>query len=200
MSLDVWLKKGKPVVIGGREFIMLPLPVSRLFKVMNWLEENANDVISDVVKNTEPGKVPNPMVLVTRVLSKVDTSQVIFDILSYPKDPDTKQCINKEISKEYIEEYLDIPTAHSIVKVFIELNEIPDIIKNLQSLPVIKKLTDIASFVFGIPFLNSLRLSTDSTQSVSEGSHSPKSTGMSEQTILERQGLGTSQEKPTVLQ
>jgi hypothetical protein len=201
MSLDVWLKRGKTVNVGGRDLVMLPLPVTRLFKVMYWLEENANDVIRDTIQTTEPGKVPNPMVLVTRVLAKVDMSQVIFDVLIYPKNPDTKKPINEGLTKEFVEEYLDIPTANALVKAFVQLNEIEDIIKNLQSLPVVKKLMEAASLTFGIPYLSSLQQSTGSAQTQSEGSRSLKSTDTLEPDIIEKQGLGKpSPEKPTLLQ
>jgi len=198
-SLDVWLSKGKKVNVAGRELIMFPLPVSRLVKVIDWLEENANEVIGDTIKTAEPGKIPNPLILITRVLGKVDMSQLVCDVLSYPKNPDTKKPLNEGLSKQFFDDYLDIPTANALVKTFVELNEIPDIIKNLQSLPVVKRLMEAASLTFGIPYLNSLQQSTDSTLTESEGSRSRKSTDMLEQTILEKQGLGNTTEKPTAL-
>lgn len=201
MSLETWINQGRKVSVGGKELVMMPLPVVRLFRVLNWLENNANEVVRDTFRDAEPGKIPSPMSLVTRVFGKVDMTQLVFDILSIPKDPDTGESINKGLTKEFIEDYLDIPTAHKLVQVFVEINDVPGIIKNLQSLPVIKKLTEAASLTFGIPYLNSLHQSTVSTPSASEGSHSHKSMDTSEHVSTEGQDLGkTIQEKPTLLQ
>jgi hypothetical protein len=191
MSLEVWLQRGRKVEVGGRELYMMPLPLTQLFSVGKWLEENSGDVLQETIKNTEPGKVPNPLVLVTRVLMKVDMSEVALKIFSYPRNPDTKECLNGELTKDFFDEYLDIPTAHRLFNDFIALNQLEELLKNLQSLPVIKKLMEAASLTFGIPYLSSLQQSTDSTPNGLEGSHSHKSMDSLEQTILEKQGLGT---------
>jgi hypothetical protein len=190
-SIDVWLKRGKKVEIGGRDLYMMPLPLSKLIGVGTWLEESSNDVVSETLKNVEPGKVPNVMVLVAKVLNKVNVSQVAFEIFSLPKDPETRESVNKNLSKEFFDEYLDIPTANILVKTFVELNDIPEIIKNLQSLPVVKRLSEAASLTFGIPFLNSLLQNTVSTQTKPEGSLFPKSTDSAERTDIVEQVLGS---------
>jgi len=178
---------------------MMPLPLTRLVNVLHWLEENANEVVIDTVRNSEPGHVPNPMVLVTKVITRVDFPQVVCDVFSFPKDPDTKEQVNKDLSREFFEIYLDIPTAHMLVKEFVELNQIPDLIKNFQSLPIANKLMEAASIMFGIPYLNSLQQSTSSAQTKSEGSPSHKSTDTSEPVTTEERDLGSTTRPQTDL-
>lgn len=197
MSLEVWLKKGKSITVGGRELLMMPLPLTKLFSIGSWLEENSNEVIHETIKSTEPGKVPNPLVLVTKVLNKVDTSELALTIFSYPKNPETGELLNKGLSKQFFDDYFDIPTAHEAYKLFVELNQLEELIKNLQSLPVIKKLMEAASLTFGIPYLSSLQQNMDSTQSASEGSRSRKSTDTLGETTLEKQGLGKPSQEQT---
>ena len=157
----------------------MPLPLAKLISVIAWLEENANDVVLEVVKSGQPNNIPNPMVLITKVMSRVNFPEVVYDVFSYPKDPDTKEPINKKISKEFFEEYLDIPTAHHLVKEFAAINQVEELIKNFQSLPITKKAMEAVSIMFGIPYLNSLQQNTVSTQTPSEGSQSHKSTDTS---------------------
>src|SRR5579885_1669377 len=137
MALDVWLKRGKTVNVGGKDLYMMPLPIKKLFAIGYWIEENSKDVIQEAINNFEPGQQLNPLVLVVRVLSKIDVSHLAYQIFSIPKDPITKEQVNKDISVEFFEDYLDIPTAHLVAKTFIELNDVEEIIKNLQSLPEI---------------------------------------------------------------
>lgn len=174
-AADVWLKSGRKVTVGGRELILMPLPLTRLYKVLDWLEEASKDVIKETI-TAESKEIPNPLILIGRVLNKVDMPVLINEIFSAPKDPDTREPLNKGISKEFFEEYLDIATAHKIAKAFFEINELGDILKNLQSLPLVKELNKAASLTFGIPSLNSLQQSMDTPQSKQEGSLSPKST------------------------
>lgn len=156
--------------------MLMPLPLNRLHSVLKWMETNSVDVIREVVAASEENTVPNPMMLVARVLLRVDVPEVAFNIFSGPKDPETGEQINKGLSKEWFEEYLDAPTAKMCFEKFVEINDIENLIKNLQSLPVVKKLMEVSSLTFGIPFLNSLRQSTDSAQTKPEGSPSLKST------------------------
>lgn len=193
MSLDVWIKKGKKVTVGGRELTMMPLPLTRLFKIVGWLEENSNDVIKSAL-DRESKEIPNPMVLIVRVFNKIDLSEVALDIFSFPKDPDTGEQINKNLTKEFFDIYLDIPTAHTLVKMFGQLNEVEEIIKNLQSLPIVKGVLEMMSPIFGIPFLNSLQQNMGSHQSKPEGSHSLKSTDSSTPVNIEGLEAGTTTE------
>ena len=164
---------------------MMPLPLSRLYSIGTWLETNATDVIKETIAATRSGEVPNPMTLVARVLLRVDVSELVLNILTLPKNPETGKQINEGLTREFFDDYLDVPTAQDLFKQFIELNDLENLIKNLQSLPVVKKLMEASSLTFGIPFLSSLQQSTDSTQNKSEGSHSPKSTDSSTPTTVE---------------
>lgn len=202
-ALDVWLKRGKKIEVGGKSLWMMPLPLSKLYPVFDWIEENATDVVNDFVKSAEPGKAPNPLVLVTRVLSRVDLPSLAANIFSFPKNPDTNQPLNEVLTKEFFDDYLDIPTAQNLVQMFMDLNDLPNLIKNLQSLPVTQKVMEAASLTFGIPYLNSLLANTGLTQSKLEGSPSRKSIDSSKQSVSGGQVLGTpNQEKPatTLLQ
>jgi hypothetical protein len=156
---------------------MMPLPLQRLIGIGEWLEENCAEVVHEMISNVNGGaESPNPMVLVTRVLGKIDVAQLALNIFSYPKDPDTMEPLNPKLSKEFYVEFLDIPVAHKLFKDFVEINDIGELIKNLQSLPVVRKIMEAANLTFGIPYLNTLLANMDSTQKMSEGSPSLKST------------------------
>src|ERR1700733_4833802 len=171
----------------------MPLPLKRLMGVVKWLEVNSEDVIHDTIKNSKPGEIPNPLVLVTRVLGKVNVSKIALDIFTYPKDPETREPINKGLDERFFDDYLTIPTAHKLVNEFVEMNDLPNLIKNLQSLPVIKKITEAMQLTFGIPYLNFLQQSTGSTQGKSEGSHSLKSTDISTHSTIAETVFGQEQ-------
>lgn len=175
MSLEKWLARGRKITIGGREFTMMPLPLKRLHEVGIWLTENCNDVVQEVLSAREL-KAVNPMDMATKVLLRVNVSEIVFDLLSKPKNPDTGESINTGLTLEFIDEYLDPPTAQEFVTKFVEINELSNLVKNLRRLPVVQQLMDVASSTFGLPYLNSLLPNTDSTPTLSEGSHSPKST------------------------
>jgi hypothetical protein len=193
MSLDVWLSRGKKVQIGGRELIMMPLPLSKLKQIGHWLEDNCDDLVREVRAEIRAGgTAPNPLGMVTRILLKVNVAETVFEIFSLPKDPVTREPINKDISLEFFEDYLDIPTSNSVYTAFVELNQLEKLIKNLQSLPIAKDLMTAGMSTFGIPFLNTLLQNTDSAQKTSGGSPIPKSTDISEQRTSSEQDLGSS--------
>lgn len=193
MSLDVWLRKGEKVQIGGRELILMPLPLSRLVEIGHWLEENCNEVVQDVIEELRGGKeAPNPLGLVTKVLLKVNTSQVAMEIFARSRKPGTKELLNTDLTVEFFEEYLDTPAAQELFRKFIKVNQLEDLIKNLWSLPIVKKVIEAGALVYGIPFLSSLQQSTDSVQSKSEGSHSHKSMDTSQPATSDEQEAGTS--------
>ena len=104
MSLDVWLKKGEKIQIGGRELILMPLPLSRLVEIGHWLEENAGGVQDIILEEYRSvGEVPkNPLWLVAKVLLRVDTSQVALEILGRTKKPGTKELLNPEIGRAHV--------------------------------------------------------------------------------------------------
>jgi hypothetical protein len=192
MSLDVWLSRGKKVNIGGRDLIMMPLPLSKLVAIGNWLEETCNDVVADILGEIRKGKeAPNPLALVTKVLLRIDMSQTALIIFESPKDPLTRSPVNKDLTREFFEEYLDIPTSKDLFLKFIEINQIEDLIKNLQSLPMAKKLIEIWTLTFGIPYLSSLQQSMVSPQDKLEGSLSHKSTDTLTPATSEELGLGS---------
>lgn len=176
MGLEVWLKSGKKVTIGGRELWLMPLPLTRLYSIGSWLETNATEVLKEAVAQTKAGEVPNTMALVAKILLRVDVAELAFTIFNNPKDPETRERVNKGISKEFFEDYLDLKNAHTLFMEFVQLNDIENLIKNLQSLPMVKKLMEASSLTFGIPFLNSLPQSIASAQIRSEGSRSHRST------------------------
>jgi len=175
MSLEIWLARGREVRIGGRKLRLMPLPLSRLHVVGNWLNENCREVVRDLIA-TQTTQTPDPFAMITQVLLRVDVAEVAYQLFSTSKDPETGKPINEGLTKEFFEEYLDVPAAHELFKIFIEVNEVPDLLKNLQRLPMVQALTEISMTTLGLPYLSSLRLSTASTQRKSEGSQSLKST------------------------
>jgi hypothetical protein len=192
MSLDVWLSRGKKVQIGGRDLIMMPLPLSKLKQIGHWLEDSCDDLVREVRTEIRAGAAaPNPLTMVTRILLKVDVVETVFEIFSLPKDPVTREPINKDLSKEFFEEYLDIPASHSVYNAFVELNQLEKLLKNLQSLPIAKDLMTAGMSTFGIPFLNTLLQNTDSAQKTSGGSLTRKSTDTLEQRTSSEQDPGT---------
>lgn len=193
MSLDAWLSRGKKVQIGGRELTMMPLPLSRLVGIGHWLEENCNDVVQEILSDMRSGKAaPNPLGMITQVLLRVDLSETALMIFGLPKDNDGNP-INKNLTKQFFEDYLDIPTAHDLFNVFIEVNDLPNLVKNLQSLPIVKQVMEAWTLTFGIPFLTSLHQNTDLAQKTSGGSPTLKSTDMSMPNTSERQEAGKSE-------
>ncbi len=176
---------------------MMPLPLKRLYSVGGWLEKNANEVIRETIAGMKEKNPPNPITLVSRVLARVDVSQLLCDIFSMPKDPETGKQLNPDLTKGFFDEYLDVPTGHKLFLDFVEINDVEQLIKNLQSLPAVKRLMEAGSLAFGIPFLNTLQQNTDSAQMKSEGSPSPRSIDTLQQATIERQGLGKSDLQPT---
>lgn len=198
MSLEVWLASGRKVTVGGRELLMMPLPIRRLHGLGNWLEESTKQILLEKLKTDEV--VKDPFVIVKEVLLKVDLSllcMTIFDRKDFDGNP-----LNERLTKDFFDEYLDTPTIQVIVKTFIEVNQVEDLIKNLSSLPVVRKVMEAMSLTFGLPFLNSLRPSTASPQNKSEGSLSRKSTDTStpEQSDTASSTGKSQTEKPVLLQ
>lgn len=200
MSLDVWLKKGTKVEVGGRELILMPLPLSKLMAIGHWLEDNTNDVVHELLSTLRKGEsIPNPLNWVAKILLRVNVSEVALTMFETPKDPMTGKKLNDKLTVEFFDEYLDAPTAKEIFEKFVKVNQLEELVKNLSSLPIIKKLIEAGTLAFGIPFLNSLQQSTVSAQTKSEGSPSLKSTDMSEPVITEGQARGSSSENQNPL-
>lgn len=191
--LEVWLARGAKVTVGGRELILMPLPLSRLHSMAAWLEVNANDVVQEVLATMSTSKKnPNPFEMVSKVLLRINVSEVVFELFCWPKNPETGELLNSSLTKEFFDDYLDVPTAHEIFQKLVQLNELGALLKNLQSLPVIKKLWEAATLTYGIPFLNSFQLSTDFPLNKQENSPFPKSTDMSQPATTETLGNGSS--------
>ena len=192
MSLDKWLARGKPIMIGGREFLVMPLPLTRLHELGIWLETNCKEVVREFFADAKAEK-PNPLVMVSKVLMRVDTAEVIHNLLITPKNPETREPINS-VTLDFISEYLDVPSAHEFYTAFVEVNDLESLLKNLQRLPIVKNLMEAASLTFGIPFLSSLEQSTVSHQKRSEGLPSRKSTATSAPVSTGAQEAGKSKD------
>lgn len=192
MSLDLWLKKGSKVMVGGRELILMPLPLAKLVSIGHWLEENCNEVVQEILEEIRKGKeTPNPLALVTKVLLRVDMAETALLLFEFPKDPLSRKHINTDLTKEFFEEYLDIPTSQELFRKFVEINQLEELLKNLQSLPLAKKLIEVWTLAYGIPYLSSLQPNMGSVQEKSEGSLSHKSTATSEPATTGEQDPGS---------
>jgi len=185
--LDRWLSRGKKVVVGERELILMPLPLSALVDVGDWLEENCNEVVQEAIHLAEGGV--NPLSLVYRVILRADTAEICLRLFTRKKPDGT--LVNEGLTKEFFFDSLDVPTAHNIFNAFVEINEIDGLLKNLQSLPVVREVLTSMGSTFGLPFLNILQQSTGSTQKTSEGSQSHRSTGTLTEPSSEKQEGGT---------
>jgi len=197
VSLDTWLKKSVKVEVGGRELFLAPLPLARLVEIGHWLEDNCNEVVQDVLDEMKVSKeTPNPLSLITKVLLRVNMSDVSMQLFARAKKPGGNELLNSDLSKEFFDEYLDIPTVKEIFEKFVAVNQLEDLIKNLYRLPIVKKVMEAGLLTYGIPYLNSLPQSMDSAPVKSEGSLSPKSTTTSAQVTSEEQDLGSSSNLP----
>lgn len=186
MSLEIWLKRGQKVTVGGRDLYLMPLPLQRLYGIGEWIEEQSKGVLNEAVAEIEPGKSINPLVIISKVMAKIDVSELAVIIFALPKDPETGKPINPPLTKEWCDSYIDIPTAHELFMKFIAMNQLEELIKNLRSLPVVKRLMEAADLTYGIPFLNSLPRNTDLNQTQLGGSLSHKSTNSSEQEKIDK--------------
>ena len=179
MNLSKWLARGTKVSIGGKDFVLMPLPLKKLYDVWEWLEQSCRETIEDALEEMKTSTTPpNPLELIGRVLRKVDMVDVIYMLLTMSKNPETKQPIN-DVTKEFLGEYLDVPAAKDLAVKFVEVNQLEDIVKNLQRLPIAQKVTELLQTTLGLPFLSSLQPSTDSRQEESEGTQSHKSSAIS---------------------
>jgi hypothetical protein len=191
MSLQKWLGKGKRVSIGGKEFLVMPLPLKTLYDVWDWLEQNCKDTIQEVLEEMKTSTTaPNALELIGRVLRRVNLVDVAHHVLTITKNPETGKPLN-EVSKEFLMEYLDLPSSKEFAVVFVEVNQLEDMIKNLQRLPIAQKVMDLVQTTLGLPFLNLLQQNMDSLQQKSGSSPSNKSDSIS--------GAGTTAEPESPL-
>lgn len=176
MSLEVWLQLGKPVTIGGKEMLVMPLPLPRLREAIVEFDKR----IWEMFKEMREDKVetPNLMQFIVDIINSFDTTELAYKLLTIPKNPETNRPVN-DVTKEFLDEYLDIPSMRKLMVTFVEVNEIEGLIKNLQSLPMLKKLMEAATTTYGVKFLNFLQQNTASNLGRSQNSLSPRSTDTS---------------------
>lgn len=179
MSLDVWLSTGKTVSIGGKEFVMMPFPLGRLRSVMDGLQKEVEQTLRESAKKQDVGSF-DPFEFIAEVLRRIDAVKVVYNILSEPKDPFSGEKVNPDLDPEFIETYLDLPTLRKLIVTFVEINELEETLKNLQSLPGIKALLDSTATIFGVGLLSTLQPNMGSVPSRSDGSPSLKSMPISE--------------------
>jgi hypothetical protein len=175
-GLELWLQQGREIRIGPKTFTLLPTPIAKLRGIQNWLDDTTKGVLLEALKEED---TPSPWGLVANVLMQVDVYDLCVKIFER-KHPETGEPINKELTREYLEEYLDTPATRQIILAFIEINELEEALKNLQSLPVVGSLMEALKTTFGLPFLKHLQTSTDSLPSTLEGSASPSLDNTSE--------------------
>ena len=181
MSLKVWLESCGKVEIGGKEVHIAPLPISRLRKVAEYLGEKTEAKFVDLIRSQQLN--PNAMRFVSELLSSLDVSEIVYNLLTTSKDPDTGETINGWLTKDWLEEYLDAPAVKRIYIEFVKINELEEILKNLQSLPVARRLLENLTSTFGIALLSSLQPNMDSTPLPSVDSQYHRSMDTSEPTI-----------------
>lgn len=185
-GLELWLQQGREIRIGPKTFTLLPTPIAKLQGIQNWLDDTTKGVLLQALKDED---TPSPWGLVANVLMQVDVYDLCMKIFER-KHPETGEPINKGLTRKYLEEYLDTPTTRQIILAFIEINELEEALKNLQSLPVVGSLMEALKTTFGLPFLKHLQQNTDSLPKTSEGSVSPSSDNISVAATGDTQGNG----------
>lgn len=179
MSLEIWLASGKTVIIGGKDFVMMPFPLGRLRSVMDGLQKEVEQTLRESAKKQDAGSF-DPFEFIAEVLRRIDAVKVVYNILSEPRDPFSGEKVNPNLDSEFIEIYLDLPTLRKLIVTFVEVNELEETLKNLQSLPGIKALLDSTATIFGVGLLSTLQPSMGSVPSRSDDSPSLKSMPTSE--------------------
>lgn len=185
-GLELWLQQGREIPIGPKTFILLPTPIAKLRGIQNWLDDTTKGVLLEALKGED---TPSPWGLVANVLKQVDVYDLCLKIFER-KHPETGELINKGLTREYLEEYLDTPATRQVILAFIEINELEEALKNLQSLPVMGSLMEALKTTFGLPFLKHLQQNTDSLPKTLEGSVSPSSDSTSGAATGGTQGNG----------
>lgn len=172
---------------------MMPLPLSRLRKIQAAIEEKVYERTRDMVADQE--KTPDLMRFIADILKSLDFIDICYRVFADIKDPDTHESVNKDLTKEFFEEYLDTPTLRRCVMTFVEVNELEEVVRNFRLLPGVDKLIEILTTTFGMTLLSSLPLSTSSALGRSQSSPSPSSSDTSQQTT---DGSSPSQKSSTV--
>jgi hypothetical protein len=212
-GLEIWLQQGKEIQVGPKTLLLLPTPLFKLRGVTRWLDDTTKGVLLEAMKTGD--KDLSPWGIMAGVVREVDVPELCVRIFER-KNPQTGEPINSTwkpyvpwiprwgrwipLDKAFFEEYLDTPTARRIVLAFIEVNDLEEALKNLQSLPVVSNLMEVLKSTFGLPFLTYLAKSTGSSPGTSEGSAFPKSSSTSGEHSIGIQESGPSNEKtPTIM-
>lgn len=153
-SLGKYCETGKKESIGGKEVVIMPLPISRLKKIAGYLQDHVDAHLTEMLASQKEN--PNIMQMVVDVLTAMDVCEIVFHALTTVKNPETGQPFNGDVTKEWLEDYLDIPTIQRLVPVFIEVNELESLIKNYQRLPLLGQIVESLKATFGIALLTSL--------------------------------------------
>lgn len=195
-ALELWLQQGRPIPIGPKEFFLFPTPLAEFSKVQKWIDGTTKDML---IKALEEKDTPSPWGLIADVLKQADVYELCLSLFS-TRHPETDEPINKGLTREYLEKYLDTPTTQKIILAFIEINDLGEALKNLQRLPMVGSLMEALKTTFGLPFLTHLAANTDSLTGKSEGSVSPKLSNTSGGATGDTQEIGQLEEsdKPPV--
>lgn len=187
-QLQDWLETGKPVKIGGREFILVPVPFSRLKNVAKRVEDRVSTEYREILR--KPAEKVDLPGFIQGFVKTIDFVDLIYHLLADPKNPEDGTPVNAEVSKEFIDNYLDTPTLRRFILTFIQVNELEETLKNLCGLPGVKEAVEGLMATFGLALLNSLRTSTVSPLDRSQPSPFPKSTDTSPDTSTDRPESG----------
>jgi len=171
-SMKFWLELGEEVAVGNRKLRLMPLPLSRLRRLADSLDETVQNKIKQIAK---AGETPDLWGFIASLLRSVDAVGACHSLFSSPIDPDTGKPVNPDLTREFFEEYLDTPTLRRIVRAFIKVNELEETVKNLSDLPGMQKILEALVTTFGLASLKSLQQSMDSVPSRSGDSPSPRS-------------------------
>lgn len=174
-GLDVWLQTGRKVNVRGRELILMPLPLKHLKIALESIESVTKDFVKDFVIKADRGEL-DFMSIARDVLNSFNSTDVAYSVFMLSKDPETGASLNKDLTKEWLEDNLDLPTMRRLIVEFVEVNEIEDTLKKAQDLPMLKGVVDALMMTYGIALLKSSPQSMDSHPDKSEISPSPKST------------------------
>ena len=191
MSIETWLATGKKAPLGPMDVYVMPLPLDKLREIAVVLQEKVHEELVTILKKQQ--EAPDAFMFIGEVLGKIDAVDIVYSLLSEPAYPDGK-AVNKDLTRDHVKRYLDAPTIRGLFNVFVEVNELEELIKNLQSLPWASHLWEALTMTFGISLSNFLLPNMGLLPGKLESSLSHKSTGTSEPGIS-----GTTQsENPTL--
>ena len=189
-GLDIWLQTGRKVNIRGKELILMPLPLKHLKSALESIESVTRDFARDFVVKADRGEL-DFMSIARDVLNSFNSTEVAYSVFMLAKDPDTGESLNRDLTKEWLDENLDLPTMRRLIAEFVEVNEIEDALKKARDLPMLKGVVDALMMTYGIALLKSSQPITDSTPGKSLTSPSLSSTDTANPDTGETQENGT---------